>query len=55
MQHMLGFMTDTDTGRWSIGDGDPRGYGYNYLEYEAKFTDIPNTPAITYNGPAVLR
>jgi hypothetical protein len=51
MEHMLGFMTDTDTGRWSIGDGDPRGYGYNYLEYEAKFTDIPNTPTITYDGP----
>jgi hypothetical protein len=51
MQHMLGFMTDTDTGRWSIGDGDPRGYGYNYLEYEAKFTDIPNTPVIGYVGP----
>jgi len=51
MQHMLDFMTDTDLGRWSIGDGDPRGYGYNYLEYEAKFTDIPNTPTITYVGP----
>jgi hypothetical protein len=51
MQHMLDFMTDTDPGRWSIGDGDPRGYGYNYLEYEAKFTDIPNTPTITYDGP----
>ena len=52
MQHMLGFMTDTDPGRWSIGDGDPRGYGYNYLEHEAKFTDLPNTPMITYAGPA---
>ena len=51
MQHMLDFMTDTDPERWSIGDGDPSGYGYNYLEYEAKFTDIPNTPAITYDGP----
>ena len=51
MQHMLDFMTDTDPGRWSIGDGDPRGYGYNYLEYEAKFTDIPNTPTVAYVGP----
>ena len=51
MQHMLDFMTDTDPERWSIGDGDPSGYGYSYLEYEAKFTDIPNTPAITYDGP----
>ena len=51
MQHMLGFMTDTDTGRWSIGDGDPHGYGYNYLEYEAKFTDIPKTPSVVYSGP----
>jgi hypothetical protein len=51
MLHMLGFMTDTDPGRWSIGDGDPRGYGYNYLEHEAKFTDIPDTPVITFAGP----
>ena len=51
MQHMLEFMTDTDTGRWSIGDGDPHGYGYNYLEYEARFTDIPGTPTITHVGP----
>ncbi|MEE2947579.1 MAG: lamin tail domain-containing protein [Verrucomicrobiota bacterium] len=51
MLHMLGFMTDTDPGRWSIGDGDPRGYGYNYLEHEAKFTDIPDTPVISYAGP----
>ncbi len=51
MQHMLDFMTDTDPGRWSVGDGDPRGYGYNYLEYEAKFIDIPNTPSIVYVGP----
>ena len=51
MQHMLDFMTDTDIGRWSIGDGDPSGYGYNYLEYEAKFTDIPNTPTVAYVGP----
>ena len=52
MRHMLDFMTDSDPGPWSIGDGDPRGYGYNYLEYEAKFTDIPNTPTINYAGPA---
>ena len=51
MRHMLDFMTDTDPGRWSIGDGDPSGYGYNYLEYEAKFTDIPNTPTVAYVGP----
>ena len=55
MQHMLDFMTDTDSGRWSVGDGDPRGYGHNYLEYEAKFTDIPNTPTITYAGPDGFR
>ena len=51
MNHMLGFMTDTDPGSWSIGDGDPRGYGYNYLEYESKFTDIPEAPVISYSGP----
>jgi len=51
MQHMLDFMTDTDTGRWRIGDGDPKGYGYNYLEYEAKWTDIPDRPEISYTGP----
>ena len=51
MQHMLDFMTDTDTGRWRIGDGDPKGYGFNYLEYEAKWTDIPDRPEISYSGP----
>ena len=51
MQHMLDFMTDTDTDRWKVGDGDPKGYGYNYLEYEAKWADIPDTPEISYIGP----
>ena len=51
MQHMVDFMTDTDAGRWRIGDGDPKGYGYNYLEYEAKWTDIPDRPEISYAGP----
>lgn len=46
------FITDTDPDGWSVGDGDQRGYGYNYLAYEAQDADIPDRPVITYTGPA---
>jgi hypothetical protein len=52
VQHMLDFMTDIDPDGFSVGDGDPRGYGYNYLELEASDVNIPNRPTITYTGPA---
>ncbi len=50
MKYALDFMTDTDPDSWAIGDGDQRGYGYNYLEYEAADADIPNKPTTTYIG-----
>ena len=46
VQWVINFMTDTDPNSWSIGDGDQRGYGFNYLEYEAADAAIPNTPPI---------
>lgn len=52
VQWVIDFMTDTDPNSWSIGDGDQRGYGYNYLEYEAADSAIPNKPTITYSGAA---
>jgi hypothetical protein len=50
VQWVIDFMTDTDPDSWAIGDGDQRGYGYNYLEYEATDGNIPNTPTISYTG-----
>jgi hypothetical protein len=49
-QYAIDFMTDTDPNSWTIGDGDQRGYGFNYLEYEAADALIPNTPTVTYTG-----
>lgn len=49
-QWVIDFMTDTDPDGWAIGDGDQRGYGFNYLEYEATDANIPNTPSISYVG-----
>ncbi len=44
------YCTDTDPDGFAPGDGDQRGYGYNYLELEANDAAIPNTPAISYIG-----
>lgn len=52
VQWVIDFMTDTDPGSWSIGDGDQRGYGFNYLEYEAADPNIPHKPWIIYSGTA---
>ena len=51
-QNVIDYMHDTDTGRWSINDGDENGYGYNYLSFEAQDTGLPGTPAINYSGDA---
>ncbi len=51
VQYLKDFTTDTDPDAWSIGDGDQRGYGYNYLEFEAADPHIPQTPALEYTGP----
>jgi hypothetical protein len=44
------YTTDTDPNTFAPGDGDQRGYGFNYLELEAADADIPNRPIITYTG-----
>ena len=50
VKYIIDFMTDTDPGSWRVGDGDQRGYGFNYLEFEAKDPHIPATPTIQYTG-----
>jgi hypothetical protein len=44
------FCTDTDPNAFAVGDGDQRGYGFNYLELEARDAAIPNRPSISYSG-----
>jgi len=51
-KYIADFITDTDPDSWSVGDGDQRGYGFNYVESEAFDVDIPHTPVVTYVGPA---
>ena len=52
VQYILDFMSDTDPDGFAVGDGDQRGYGFNYLELEAADVDIPDRPSIVYSGPA---
>ena len=47
---LVNYATDTDPNTFAVGDGDQRGYGYNYLELEAADTAIPNRPTIAYAG-----
>lgn len=51
VKFVIDFMTDTDSGSWRVGDGDQRGYGYNYLEFEAQDSAIPFQPSIESIGP----
>jgi hypothetical protein len=39
-------------GTWTVGNGDQRGYGYKYLEFDATDTGVPNRPTISYIGGA---
>lgn len=49
---LINYATDTDPNTFAIGDGDQRGYGYNFLELEAADTAIPNRPTLSYIGTA---
>jgi hypothetical protein len=49
---LVNYATDTDPDAFTVGDGDQRGYGYNYLELEATDAAIPNRPTITFIGTA---
>lgn len=51
VKYITDFCTDTDPDGFAPGDGDQRGYGYNYLEAEALDPAIPQTPTISYTGP----
>jgi hypothetical protein len=35
---------------WKLNDGDPRGYGYGYLQSDAQDELVPARPALTYTG-----
>ena len=50
--YMIAYATDTDPNTFAVGDGDQRGYGYNYLEQEAADAAIPNRPVLSYVGTA---
>ena len=53
VNHILGYTTNTFPGaNWAPGNGIPAGYGYEYTNYEANDSSIPNTPTISYSGPA---
>lgn len=49
---LTAYATDTDPNSWVVGDGDQRGYGYNFLESEAADAAIPNRPMLSYVGSA---
>src|SRR5206468_1840778 len=61
--YLLGYTTNTwPGGTWTRSNGNPRGYGFKYLEWESLYGGLginpttpdlafPNTPAITYAGP----
>ncbi|MCA9245736.1 MAG: lamin tail domain-containing protein [Planctomycetales bacterium] len=49
-QYLKDFFTDVDPDDFAVGDGDQRGYGFNYLELEAADSDIPATPQVQFVG-----
>ena len=52
VDHIMSYTTNNFTGgSWSPGNGIVAGYGYEYLKYEARDTNIPKKPIITYTGP----
>lgn len=64
MAYLTDFHTNTFTGAtWVRSNGNPKGYGYKYLEWESLYggmginpatpdLSFPNRPAISYVGPA---
>jgi hypothetical protein len=45
-KYILEFCTDTRRGKFRPNDGNQRGYGYEYLAYEARDAKIPERPSI---------
>lgn len=52
VKYITDYMTDTDPDSFAVGDGDQRGYGFNYLALEAKDDKIPERPTLSYSGTA---
>lgn len=53
MNYLKEYASDTYTGgTWAAGNGQQKGYGYEYLKFDAADAAIPNKPTITYAGGA---
>ena len=51
-RYIVEFCTDSRPEKnYAPNDGDQRGYGFGYLQHEAKDARIPATPEIRYTGP----
>ena len=51
VDYLVKYTTDRfNGGNWAPGNGNPLGYGYEYLKLEARDTAIPSKPTITYIG-----
>lgn len=52
MQFLTEFATDKFPTNltWTVGNGDQRGYGYQYLKFEAADATVPQRPSATYLG-----
>ncbi len=52
-RYIVEFCTDSRPEKnYTPNDGDQRGYGFGYLQHEAKDARIPATPEIRYTGAA---
>ena len=50
-RYIVEFCTDSrPTKNYAPNDGDQRGYGFGYLQHEARDPAIPATPAVRYTG-----
>ncbi len=51
--YFIHYTTDTwPGGDWQPNNGDQRGYGYQFLAYDAADPNIPATPELAYSGGA---
>lgn len=52
-RYIVEFATDSRPGgNYAPNDGDQRGYGFGYLQHEARDARIPGRPEVRYTGPA---
>ncbi len=51
-RYIVEFCTDSrPAGNYRPNDGDPRGYGFGHLSWEAKDAAAPHRPVVRYTGP----